>query len=164
MVYNPNVIILFLFFKFMADLNIMSYCIYHSFQIKVSPEKVFMGVSQPEHLNNWWTLESSGVPKLGSEYNLNFTDQYNWYCEVSQLKENESIHFKMTKSDKDWDPTTFGFDLEVKEEATFVRFSHINWLEQNDHFKHSSFCWALLLNGLKNYLERGIIIPFEERN
>lgn len=48
-----------------------------------------------------------------------------------------------------------------------VNFSHVNWAEANDHFKHSSFCWALLLNGLKNYLEdnyleNGIIIPFKK--
>lgn len=70
----------------------------------------------------------------------------------------------MTKSDKDWNPTTFGFDLESSDKGTMVNFSHINWPEQNHHFKHSSFCWAILLNGLKNYLEKGVIIPFEERN
>jgi uncharacterized protein YndB with AHSA1/START domain len=141
----------------------MSFSIYHNLQIKASPKEVFDAVSQPEHLNNWWTLKSSGVPKLNSEYNLNFTDKYDWYCKVSEIKPNVSFHLKMTKSDKDWEPTTFGFEMEPNEKGTYLRFRHENWPEQNDHFKHSSFCWALLLNGLKNYLEKGIIIPFEAR-
>ncbi|GAB1856331.1 hypothetical protein MHTCC0001_11660 [Flavobacteriaceae bacterium MHTCC 0001] len=142
----------------------MNFNIYHSLLIEQSDSRVFEAISQPKHLDNWWTLKSSGVPKLGAEYNLNFTDDYNWYCEVSELKVNESIHFKMTKSDADWNPTTFGFDLKPKENGTLVEFSHINWPKQNHHFKHSSFCWAVLLSGLKNYLEKGIVISFEERN
>lgn len=142
----------------------MSYSIFHNLIIKASPKDVFDAVSQPKHLNNWWTLKCSGIPLLHSEYNLNFTETYNWYCLVSKFTPNESFHLKMTQSDDDWNPTTFGFDLEEKEYGMLVKFSHINWQEANHHFKHSSFCWAILLNGLKNYLEKGIIIPFEERN
>lgn len=142
----------------------MPYNIFHSLTIKTSTEEVFNAISQPKHLDNWWTLKSSGESKLGAVYNLNFTEEYDWYCEVSKVELNKSIYFKMTKSDADWNSTTFGFDLKATENGTLVEFSHVNWPEQNHHFKHSSFCWALLLNGLKNYLEKGIIIPFEERN
>ena len=142
----------------------MSYNIYHNLLIKASPKEVFDAVSLPEHLNNWWTLKSLGKPELGAEYNLNFTDDHNWFCEVSKVIPNESFHLKMTKSDKDWNPTTFGFDLEVKDEKTLVQFSHINWIQNNHEYRNSSFCWAMLLNGLKNYLEKGIVTPFKERN
>lgn len=142
----------------------MSFNIYHNLLIKASIIEVFDAVSIPEHLNNWWTLKSNGKPEMGATYNLNFTDEYDWYCQVSVCKPFDSFHLKMTKSNKDWDPTTFGFDLEEEDNGTYLKFSHVNWPENNDHLKHSSFCWAMLLNGLKNYLEKGIIIPFEERN
>ncbi len=142
----------------------MAFNIYHNFLIKASPKVVFDAISLPEHLNNWWTLKSSGIPELDSEYNLNFTDAYNWFCKVSEVKKNESFYLKMIDSDKDWNPTTLGFDLEVKGSDTLVKFNHVNWQEDNHHFRHSSFCWAMLLNGLKNYLEKGIVIPFNERN
>jgi uncharacterized protein YndB with AHSA1/START domain len=142
----------------------MPFNIYHNLQIKASEKEVFDSISQPKHLDNWWTLKSSGKPELNSEYNLNFTDAYNWFCKVSKVVPNKSFHLKMTDSDQDWNPTTFGFDLEENQNGTLIKFSHINWQEANHHFKHSSFCWAILLNGLKNYLEKGIIIPFEDRN
>jgi hypothetical protein len=69
----------------------------------------------------------------------------------------------MTVSDQDWDPTSFGFDLFEIEEGIQLRFYHIDWPQCNAHFRRSSFCWAMLLNGLKNYVEKGIIVPFEER-
>ena len=142
----------------------MSYSIFHNFQIKASPKEVFDAVSQTQHLDNWWTYKSSGKPELNSEYNLNFTDDYDWYCKVVEIKTNASIHFKMTKADEDWNPTTFGFDFIPTDNGTQVKFSHINWQRTNDHFKIASFCWAMLLNGLKNYLEKGIIVPFKDRN
>lgn len=140
------------------------FSIYHNLLIKAPKQKVFDAVSIPEHLNNWWTLKSFGKPKLGEEYNLNFTDKYDWYCKVATCKPYDSFHLKMTKSDKDWNPTTFGFDLEERDNGTYLKFSHVNWPEENDHLKHSSFCWAMLLNGLKNYIEKGTIILFEERS
>ena len=142
----------------------MGYNIYHNLLIRSSAEEVFHAISKPEHLNNWWTFESSGSPILGAEYNLNFTDPYNWFCKVSKVQDNASLHLKMTESDKDWLPTTFGFDLETTGQGTLLRFSHTNWEQDNDHFRHSSFCWAMLLNGLKNYIESGDIVPFEKRN
>ncbi|WP_223552059.1 SRPBCC domain-containing protein [Aestuariivivens sp. NBU2969] len=142
----------------------MSFKIYHNFNISVPSKQVFHAVSQPKHLDNWWTLKSSGIAKLGETYNLNFTDQYDWYCKILKLETDKSIHFKMTKCDTDWLPTTFGFNLEEIDRKTNVEFSHVDWKEINDHFKIASFCWAMLLNGLKNYLEKGIIVPFTERN
>lgn len=142
----------------------MSNNIYHNLVVKASENDVFDAVSQPRHLDNWWTLKSSGSPILNSEYNLNFTDEYNWLCKVIKIIPNISFHLKMIDSDKDWNPTTFGFDLAPNKNGTLVQFSHVNWPEDNHHFRHSSYCWALLLNGLKNYLEKGTVIPFEERN
>lgn len=142
----------------------MSYSIYHNFFIKATPKEVFEAVSTPKHLDNWWTLKSSGKPKLGTTYNLNFTDKYDWYCQVSVCKPYEAIHFKMTNTNLGWEPTTFGFDLEEKDGGTYVRFAHKDWAKIIEEFKIASFCWAMLFNGLKNYLEKGVVIPFEERN
>ena len=142
----------------------MSFTIYHSLIINASTKQVFDAISLPKQLNNWWTLKCTGNPILNAEYNLNFTDTYNWYGKVSSCISDKSFHIYMTKSDHDWDATTFGLELEEVDKGTLLKFSHENWQELNHNFKHSSFCWAMLLNGLKNYLENGIIIPFEKRN
>ena len=68
----------------------MNYNIFHNLIIQASSKEVFDALSQSKHLDNWWTLKSSGKPELEAEYNLNFTDKYNWYCKVSEVKPNKS--------------------------------------------------------------------------
>ena len=100
---------------------------------------------------------------IGGEYNFYFGPEYDWYGRVIAADPGKSFHLKMTKSDSDWNTTSFGFDLEASGGGVLLKFRHTGWPECNPHFRRSSFCWALLLNGLKNYLEKGIIMPFEER-
>lgn len=141
----------------------MSHSIFFSFEIRADKNRVFKAVSDPREFENWWPLKCSGLPRVGETYNFNFTDAYDWYAEVKSCNLNSHIHYKLTKSDADWNPTTFGFELEDTPNGTYLNFFHKDWPELNSHFKHSSFCWAMLLKGLKNYLEKGDIIPFEER-
>ncbi len=140
-----------------------NYAIYHDVFIKSDSKTVFDRMTQPEHLNNWWTLKCSGRPELNTEYNFYFTNDYDWYGKVVQCELNTLFYIKMTKSDSDWNSTTFGFDLEVLENGVQLQFFHKDWPECNHHFRRSSYCWAMLLNGLKDYIEKDIVIPFEER-
>ncbi len=141
----------------------MSYSIYHDFVIKAPIHKIYEAITDPDKLINWWPRKCEGKPIEGEVYNLYFTPDYNWYGKVIKSATNQSFHIKMTKSDADWDPTTFGFDLKENEDHVQVSFWHVGWPECNAHYKRSSYCWAILLNGLKNYLEKGIIVPFAER-
>ena len=101
---------------------------------------------------------------MGALYNFNFTDQYDWYAVVTKLEVNTCCTWKMTRSDDDWAPTSFGFELESADIGTTLKFFHQDWKAQNEHFKVASYCWAILLKGLKDYLENGLVIPFEERS
>jgi hypothetical protein len=65
---------------------------------------------------------------------------------------------------EDWKGTKVGFELTEKEGRTHVHFFHLGWSEASEHFGITTFCWGQLLNGLKNYVEKGIIIPHEQRN
>jgi len=140
------------------------FTIYNNLTIHAPVERVFEAISEPRHLINWWPQRCTGNPELGGAYNFYFTPEYDWYGEVSQIEKPHSFYIKMTQADIDWDPTTFGFDLEEENSKTQVRFSHYNWPNCNDHFKIASYCWAVLLKGLKDYLERGDIVPFEKRS
>lgn len=140
-----------------------SYSIYHDLPIAVTPQRVFAAVSEPRHLENWWPLRCGGHAEIGASYNFFFAPEYDWHGRVSQCEPPHHFHIEMTDADADWTPTSFGFDIIATEGGSQLRFSHIGWPERNDHFRRSSYCWAILLKGLKDYLESGKIIPFEER-
>lgn len=138
--------------------------IFHDFTINASSKKVFDAVSDPEHLVNWWPDKCSGKPEAGALYNFYFTPEYDWYGTVHQLEPAQLFTIKMTDASPDWVDTEFGFKLSEKDNQTYVEFFHSNWPQLNAHFRIASFCWAMLLKGLKDYVESGIVIPFEKRS
>ncbi|GAB5399730.1 MAG: hypothetical protein Aureis2KO_13150 [Aureisphaera sp.] len=150
-------------FYILGTLN-TAHSIYHDLVILGTPEQVFNAISLPMHLNNWWTLQSAGKPIQGSEYTLYFAPEYDWRAKVASTEPNRSFHLKMTHASEDWSTTTFGFDLEELDNGVLLKFSHLGWKHCNNEFRNSSFCWAMLLNDLKNYVEKGTIVPFEERS
>lgn len=138
--------------------------IYHTLFIDAPIEKVFDAVSKPEHLIHWWPLECTGIAKENETYNFYFSPDYNWYGKVSAIEPNTLFSIYMTTANENWNNTTFSFYLSKHNNHVKLQFSHCNWPENNEHFKISSFCWAILLKGLKDYLEKGTIIPFKERS
>ncbi len=140
-----------------------TYSILHDLVIKAPASEVFDAISTPQHLNNWWTARSSGKPKLGTPYNFFFTPEYDWYGEVTACRVNQLFSISMTQADEDWHATSFSFELEPNDGEVLVRFSHTGWQTTNPHFRRTSFCWAILLKGLKDYVEKGGVVPFEER-
>jgi uncharacterized protein YndB with AHSA1/START domain len=139
------------------------FSIYHDLLINGSPSQVFSAISDPRKLENWWPLRCTGKPALGEEYNFYFAPEYDWFGKVIKFVPNNAFHIKMTKSDTDWNPTSFGFDLNETGIGIQIQFWHKGWPECNANFKRSSFCWAMLLNGLKNYVEKRVVVPFEDR-
>lgn len=141
----------------------VSFSIYHDLIIKSSLTKVFESVTEPAHLINWWPFKCNGESEVGGVYSFYFSPEYDWFGQVIEYSHNKAFHIKMTKSDSDWNSTTFRFDIEQVNENVQLKFSHVGWPECNNYFRRSSYCWAILLNSLKNYIEKGIVVPFEER-
>jgi len=140
------------------------YSILHDVYIDAQAEKIFAAISQSDHINNWWTKECESNAKLGASYRFYFSPEYDWYAEVSAIKPNVFLELQMTKSDKDWDTTKFGFSLTSKGSGTLLSFYHKNWKTTNHHFRRTSYSWALLLQGLKNYVEKGEVVAFAQRS
>ncbi len=55
------------------------------------------------------------------------------------------------------------FRLDEKEGVTEVRFHHLGWLEDNEHYRISCYGWAMYLRLLKRYVEYGEVVPYEDR-
>lgn len=133
------------------------------FFVKASPGKVFDGVSTPEGIDNWWTLDCSGKPSVGEQYNLGFGPGYQWNAVVSKCSPSEEFELTMKDSDGDWNETRVGFIIEPQENGSKVEFYHTGWPIDNEHYRISTYCWAMYLRILKLNLENGYNVPYEER-
>jgi uncharacterized protein YndB with AHSA1/START domain len=138
--------------------------ILHDFSINTSPDRVFEAVSTPEGLDRWWTKRSAGTATPGAEFELWFGPEYDWRARVTGFVPNAEFELEITRADADWTGTRVGFRLHGGRGTTQVRFSHTGWASANEHFRVSSYCWAMYLRVLRRYLEHGEVVPYERRN
>jgi uncharacterized protein YndB with AHSA1/START domain len=137
--------------------------IFHTFPILASAEKVFGRISTPSGLDSWWTKSCAGQPGIGNTYNLDFGPSYKWRAKVIRYFPEKSFELLMLDADDDWRNTTVCFDLQQKEGMTEVQFAHKGWPFGNEHYRVSSFCWAMYLRLMKRNAETGETIPYEKR-
>jgi uncharacterized protein YndB with AHSA1/START domain len=137
--------------------------IFHTFTIKVTAEKVFEGITTCKGLDNWWTKSSEASLELGGVYTLYFGPEYNWKAIVRKYDTSSVFELQFIDAEADWLGTKVGFLLTQKENKTTVEFYHTDWPELNEHFKISSYCWAMYLRILKRYLEFDEIVAYEKR-
>ena len=134
--------------------------IYQDFLIHAPVSKVFHGISTPEGLDAWWTKGSS---KRGDEFDLDFGPAHHWRAKVSRSVADREFEIEITSADDDWTGTRIGFVLEANKGDTQARFHHTGWPTSNDHYRISCYCWAMYLRLLKRNVERGEVVPYEQR-
>lgn len=137
--------------------------ILHDLIIRASLKKVYDGISQPALLDEWWTNDCTGTASLGSLYRLGFTPDCVWSAEVTDCVPNHSFELRIFDTHTDWDETRVRFKLASDGDYTKLQFCHSGWRDENEHFRVSSYCWAIYLKVLKGYLEKGIRVKYDER-
>lgn len=137
--------------------------IFHDFIIKAPVSQVFDGISSPAGLDSWWTQRSSGIPKAGNEYMLDFGPGYEWKAKVTKCVKDKAFELLLTDAQEDWRGTSVGFELEHHKHGCLARFCHRGWSEENDHYRTSCYCWAMYLRILKRKIEYGEDVPYVQR-
>lgn len=137
--------------------------IFHDFPIRATSQRVFDAVSTPEGLDQWWTKKSSGQPHPGAEYELWFGPKFDWRGMVVACVPPSHFELQITSADQDWMGTRVGFRLEPNGDLTNVHFYHTGWPAANEHWRVSSYCWAMYLRIMRRYLEFGERVEYEKR-
>jgi uncharacterized protein YndB with AHSA1/START domain len=137
--------------------------VFHNFSISAPLKDVFQAISTAEGLNSWWSKSCSGITALGEEYEMGFGPGYDWIAVVSKYEE---TRFELTfnAAMDDWIGTRVGFTLVEQNGAINVEFYHTGWRERSEHFKISSYCWAMYLRLLRRFVELGEVVEYERRN
>ena len=137
--------------------------ILHDFQVNADVAAVFGAITTPEGLDQWWTRRSRGKAEVGAEYELWFGPDADWRARVTEVVASQRFALEMTGADGDWKGTRVGFVLEPYDTGTMVRFSHSGWRTENEHFRISSFCWAMYLRIMRRYAEAGERVDYDDR-
>jgi uncharacterized protein YndB with AHSA1/START domain len=137
--------------------------ILHAFPVNAPVEKTFEIISTAEGIDKWWSKKAAGTPALDGVYRLSFGAGYDWTAVVTKYVENEVFELRFTEADDDWLNTVTGFLLNKKGSMTEVSFYHKGWQQVNEHYRITSYCWAMYLRLLKRYLEYNEEVDYEKR-
>jgi uncharacterized protein YndB with AHSA1/START domain len=132
--------------------------------IRAPRKRVFDAVSTPAGFDAWWTKASTGTPREGARFTLDFGPEFQWAGTVAKCVAPSSFEILITEADPDWVGTRVGFELQPRpESATRLLFHHTGWPAANDHWRGSCYCWNAYLRLLKRHLEHGELVPYERR-
>lgn len=137
--------------------------IHHDFWIDAGPSQVFRALVTSDGLDAWWTRRSTGIPRLGSVYELWFGEGHDWRGEVTRFEPDRVIEWTLKKAADDWMGTRVSFALEPATQGTTVSFVHAGWREASRHYRISCYCWAMYLRLLKRFVQHGERIPYDKR-
>jgi uncharacterized protein YndB with AHSA1/START domain len=137
--------------------------ILHDFPIAAPIDRVFDILASAEGLDAWWTKRAEGAPGLGNRYKLWFGPEYDWAAVVRRYQPPTEIEWELTEAHADWIGTRVGFRLAPEAGGTQVQFYHVGWPESNQHYRISTYCWAMYLRVLRRYIEFGETVAYEDR-
>jgi hypothetical protein len=103
------------------------------------------------------------VPKVGNVYQLDFGPGYGWQARVTRCIPDHEFELEFTQAMEDWAGTRVGVVLTANAPGTQVRFHHRGWPDVGEHFRSSSYCWAMYLRVMKRNLEFDETVPYESR-
>ncbi len=133
----------------------MSYSIKHLFHINASREKVYEAISTIKGIGNWWTVKTSGEPKVGGIIQFSFGEMKGPDFKVTELVPNEKVSWECIASPHGWVGHTFTFLLDKHDGKIRVRFSHNGWNEQDEFYAICNFSWGRYMESLRQLCQTG---------
>ncbi len=135
----------------------------HDFPVFASPQRVYDAFTTPDGLDTWWSLTSRGKPDVGEVYNLGFGPGYDWKAVVNIAVRDEAFELEFTDADPEWIGSKVGCRLSGDSERTNFEFYHTGWPEESEHYRISTFCWAMYLRIMKRNIEHGEVVAYADR-
>ena len=137
--------------------------IFHTLQVRATASNVFAAISTPAGLDAWWGDETTGEVITGGPFLFHFRPSHDWRAIVLRIQRDELFELEFVDADADWTGSKVSFRLKANGTVTTLEFSHTGWKEMNEHFRISSYCWAMYLRLLKRYVEFGEEVSYPER-
>jgi len=134
--------------------------IIHRVGIKAPASKVYAALSTIEGLSAWWTVSTTGSPKIGGVIAFRFSTETGeeiggFDMEVRELVPDQKVVWRVKEGPAEWVGTDIEFLLSRQDDYTIVMFGHRKWREEVEFMAHCSTKWATFLLSLRDLVENG---------
>lgn len=135
--------------------------ILHVFDVDSTRDKVFKALTTQEGLSNWWTTEVTVNPGVGGLIDFQFFSDFNPDMKVTQLEQDQAVHWTCVGGHDKWQDNTFVFQLKEVDGKTRVTFTQEYARELSDEdYGIYNFNWGYYLESLRLYCTTGEGKPF----
>ncbi|MBI2931234.1 MAG: SRPBCC domain-containing protein [Planctomycetes bacterium] len=132
------------------------------FEIRAPIADVFCALATNEGLAGWWTRTLDGSHHIGERITLRF-DDLEVVLKLLQMKQDEAVLWEVLSAGEEWNGTRINFQLaSMNDQTTLVRFGHVGWRRESDHYASCSYQWAEYMFSLRDYCEKRGGSPFQE--
>ena len=109
--------------------------ILHELTIAATAEQVYKAVTEQNDLASWWTKRTTAQPKVGTTAEFGFYGgQFTMKMQITDLKPNSRVDWKVLQSGPDWEGTRITWDLIPDDKGTKILFGHRDWTITNGSY------------------------------
>lgn len=131
--------------------------------INVSPTIVYDTLTTSKGLSEVWTNELTVQNRTGLINEFRFGSNDITKMQILELVRNSRVVWKCVDSDPEWIDTLVPFEIEEKNQKSYITFKHSNWREVTTFYRFCNYNWAIFLYSLKSYCEDGVGLPYQKR-
>ncbi len=134
----------------------------HRVGIKGSAAEIYAMLTTDAGLSRWWTTDTRGAGEAGSVIHFVFGNDGPCF-EVIELEPDRRVRWShYGDMPAEWRGTEVLFELDPREDQTFVNFRHSNWADAGDFLGHCSTKWGVFMLSLKSCIETGRGQPYPD--
>lgn len=121
--------------------------ILHRIEIDVPASQVYQALTEQEKLSAWWAkCETSGQAGDPATFYFGCNQDHSVTMKIVSLEKDKNVRWQCI--DGPWaNMGEFEFSLEDTERGSALNFSHRNWPDGDNFFRHCNAKWALFLGG-----------------
>jgi uncharacterized protein YndB with AHSA1/START domain len=131
----------------------------HDILINAPITTVHDALTTQHGLSSWFTKQVEGTGKLGTHWELSFTDQpfFSWHIIVS---ESNRVVWECLKGPGNAPGTKVEFLLKtVSDKSTMLTIVHQGWERDDPKYQRCVEIWRQLMNHLQHYCETDVAEP-----
>jgi uncharacterized protein YndB with AHSA1/START domain len=131
----------------------------HDVTINANTATVYRALTTTDGLRGWFTSQTSGSGKVGTNWELKFTDQpsFSWNILVA---DQERVAWKCMQGPGNAADTEVEFAFKPKSDnQTTLTIIHRGWTKDDPKFNRCVEIWRTLMHHLQHYCEAGTAKP-----
>lgn len=136
--------------------------IVHVMQINTKPSDLFLALTLPDKLANWWTTEVKTDVTEG-KLTFRFEKDFNPSMKIVRQEQDREVRWQCVGGHDEWHESTITFGLEGENGSTQLTFIQNYIVEVSEEaYGRYNFTWGYYLDSLRLFCETGQGKPFQQ--